>query len=227
MPATKTNRARRSRRRTYPYFRRSRVYGMQGVGAAITRGVPPGKPELKFQERVVAQADFIATGTAWLLNGIGLGNEVYNRIGRQIFMKNLELRGFINQQNGALNEQVCRVAVLYDRQSNGTAPTAAMLWDLSGATSYVASQYNLDNRDRFKVLYDKVLSIAPPLVNDSRKNIVAHIPLNLYATFNYSNTGTITDIQTGALYVVMVCEAPLGLVNLRTTFTTRVFFHEL
>lgn len=225
MPLLKVNRAKSSRRRTYPYAprRRSRV-DYQGRGEAITRGIAPGKNELKFAERTANAADFIATGTAWLINAAAQGPEIYQRLGRQIFMKNLEFRCSITQQNGALNEQLARVAIIYDRQSNGTAPTAAMLWDLGGATSYVTSQFNMDNRERFKVLMDKTLRIAPPLVENSRKVIVNHIPLNLYTTFNSGNTATITDIQTGALYVVMACESPLGLINLKTTFSARAYF---
>lgn len=104
------------------------------------------------------------------LNLITIGSSQWNRIGRKISMKSLRLRGNISVTGFAATSpqpMYCRLTVLYDKQSNGALPTApdifldqASVAADSSLTTYT-SGINLNNRERFEVIWDKQWVIPP------------------------------------------------------------------
>lgn len=226
MPYVKTRPAIRGRYRRSMYRRLTRR-DFPGRGAKIPRAVQKPFGEIKFADTISNNVDFTSAGLPLLLNGSARGPEIYQRIGRQIFLKSLQVRLNVAQQNGALNEQTWRYTIVYDRQCNGTATTTAGVFDLAGAPSYCFSQLNMDNRDRYLVLRDRVLKVSPPLDTDGTYNLVDDVPLNLFTTYNSGNTGTVTDIASGALYLILNCQAPLGLINLKLYATTRCYYYDV
>lgn len=104
------------------------------------------------------------------LNMITIGSSMWNRQGRKITMKSLRLRGYIvatGNNFSVLQTNFARITVFYDKQTNGAAPVASDLFldQASVATdssiTSPLSGINLNNRERFEVIWDKQLVLPP------------------------------------------------------------------
>lgn len=157
-----------------------------------------------------------------LLNGIQAAAGFFNRIGARCEMKNLHIRG--NIQNIATGlVSTLRMIIVYDRQPTGALPVITDILqarDQTGAVTTTGnSEINLDNRDRFTIVRD-VEWYAPPVTNtagvltngpnfpgeDAQFDVNIFIKLRgLGVHFkSTSNPTTIVDIATGALYAAFV-----------------------
>lgn len=191
------------------------------------RWTQEGKAEMHYTNTEwAAPTDIVDTGSSFLLNGIGVGAQVFNRLGRQVLMKSLILNVAITQQNGAVNGQTCRYMLVYDRQANTGAQVNAQILDNSTAVPWTQKVKNLDNSQRFLILRDRTFIVKPNLVDEGQYQLNDYIKLNLPVQFNAGNTATIGDIQTGSLYLWFFDQAPLGLINLRFQGAARLHFHD-
>lgn len=166
---------------------------------------------------VVAAPPIFSTNLNCPINGA----ELYQRVGRKIYMKSLHLKGWLQIAATALQDFV-RIVVYYDSQPNASAPTFASLFQDSnvGAASSFLSEINLINRERFQILRNiEVLTpsstyTAGVLTNtaypetNGRLRVNEFIPLKgLETVFNATNGGTVADISSGALgFVVFSAE---------------------
>jgi len=152
------------------------------------------------------------------LNTLINGPELYQRVGRKIYMKNLHIRGFFNPTASAV-EQPARLIIYFDAQPNATAPTInSLLQDSNAAagTSW-ASEINLVNRQRFKILRDyqvilgqvsSIIATGTEIIPDpitNSLNVDMFIKLKgLETIYNGVNGGTIADITSGAIGLTLV-----------------------
>lgn len=174
------------------------------------------------------------TGLFTLLALPQLGSDFNQRIGRKITLKSVYIKGRVQIENaGSLSaaasvSQQCRFIILVDYQPNAAAPAVTDL--LVSATP--ASQLNLNNRDRFRILCDKEYYLDPFLIpavgsaiymNRTGQLLKKFKVLNEEMIFNGTNGGTIADITTGALYMFWIGSAAAG-VNADANFigSTRV-----
>lgn len=197
----------------------------RSLPASFTHSTTIGK-EIKAIDLTYANQLFRTPGTATnviLLNGVQTGAAFYNRVGSRIEMKNLHIRGYINNAATAIATQG-RMLIVYDRQPTGALPTIQNLLqtrDQTGATSNThVSEINLDNRDRFMIVRDVsfyfppvtntagVLTNGPsyPALEDSQFDVNIFIRLKGLVTHfsSSSNPTTIADIATGGLYAFFV-----------------------
>jgi len=139
----------------------------------------------------------VPVATLVILNDIAEGNDIQERKGRKIVMKSLNVKGSARVLATTVAEYgSMKIAAVYDMQANGVAPTAAQIWNDS--TTGTGSTRNLDNRDRFKVLFEKTYSFGPGQ-NQS-------IPLEIFKKVSLpviykGTTGEIASISTGSLYI--------------------------
>lgn len=177
--------------------------------------------ELKAVDLDAATNNFDTTGTVTLLNGLLVGANSYNRIGRAVTMKSVLVRGLVRQyQVGATPAwDFLRLALVYDKQSDGAAPTWSNVFSSvtkAGAVNGDAfSPVNLDNADRFVVLRDQQWKVDPPGGSTSVQNAqvstdfkefsfkwfvkLADLPAVYTAT---ASTGNVSDIQSGGLFIL-------------------------
>jgi len=137
------------------------------------------------------------SGDRETLNGIARGTDVSERVGRQVEMVSLDIRvtGSCTPTTGT--DQVQRFLVVVDHQVNGTAPT---LQDVLVSAS-PDSMYNINNRKRFSIIYDKAYVINASGEAGSSKFFEIKISLRpLLETFNGGNAGTVADIATNAIF---------------------------
>lgn len=148
------------------------------------------------------------------LNAPVQGSGATQRIGRQIMIRKILGRvKFFNRTapTGSAFESwapTVRWMLVYDMQTNGTAPTQAQLFS---APADISTLQNLDNRDRFKILMDKVFTFAKigmrqvdegQATAGQAKTYKFYKRVNLPVQFNAGNAGTVADIATGSLHLV-------------------------
>lgn len=163
-----------------------------------------------------------ATSLSPLLNVPKNGPELYDRIGRKIYMKSLHVRGYV--WNAATTTQsLGRMILLYDSQSNGVAPVIAdILSNMNGAPATTGcSHINLNNRQRFSILKDHTITLPGctnvagvltngPQFNDTapyRYEINWFVKLKgLETIYNNLSAGNIGDVASGALWILFVTD---------------------
>lgn len=165
--------------------------------------------------------NFDNAGSVITLNLCQTGTDFTERIGRKIMMKSLYLRGII-QKNPHVDTQLCRIIIVYDKQFNSqTNPPALnqILLTNDGAitTTFSWDQFNLNNRDRFVILYDKTIATGPsgfynssdiagcssPTAWNGYIQIKKYKKLNL-ETIYAGTTDANGSIQSGALFMYTI-----------------------
>lgn len=155
-----------------------------------------------------------------------LGSDYTNRIGRKVRVRSIGIRAFSTlyaaQQSATdlgananvfARSQHQRVMLVYDTQPNGTGAATTDILD----SAAVISMNNLSNRERFRVLMDKVFTFDPYHVStDGTPVITVHSEnrtcvswtywkkCNMEVVFNGVNGGTIADVATGAFLLLIV-----------------------
>lgn len=180
------------------------------------------KQELKAFDVATATTNFTAPGAfVRTLNVPINGPEIYQRVGRKIYMKSLHFRGFISNVATSIQD-VARIIIFYDSQSNaGGVALADLLQDSNAAAATTGlSEINLINRERFKILRDQQFLLpsctnaAGVLTNFTMTDPISHsfnidmfIKLRgLETIFNATNGGTAADVSSGNLGVLFVTQ---------------------
>ena len=212
-----------SRRGTSAPLRTGGFYGVSSVR---------GRNELKTIDTGPTTTNVTSTATLTLLNGVATGTDYTNRIGRKIRMRNLYIRYWMAPEDNTCNDNVVRCMIVYDNQTNGAAPN---ITDILNSSS-VVEQLNLNNRDRFKVLWDKlfilgaVSNIATQAFSNghntySGKKFIK-LPLKGAMEALFGGTGsTVGSIQTGSIYLVLLAVATAG-GSANFQYTTRIRFED-
>lgn len=166
--------------------------------------------------------DLTATGTFTILNAPVLGTDLYNRVGRRICMKSIQLGGFVRLKVSQTATSVMgRIILFYDAQPNGAAPVLGdILRDSTvAATASNFGFINLNNRSRFKIIRDYQMNLnactsnaGGQISNLTMKDNENHsynidwyerLP-KLETVYNATNGGTVADITTGTLYLLTI-----------------------
>lgn len=182
--------------------------------------------EKKFADINPASYGVNTNGSITLLCIPVLGSDFNQRIGRKIVMKSVYIRGIMGAEAAitgwtpplASPAFLARMIILIDWQPNGAVPTIADIL----VTASANSQLNANNRDRFKILKDKVYAIGNMDIDTTAtqtwaicggqtvKAIKVYKKINIETIFNATNGGTIADINSGALYMVWIGTTAAG-----------------
>lgn len=174
-------------------------------------------PELKYIDHSDIATAVDESGNFTLINGLALGTAATARVGMRINMRSIHLKYIItapvyNTINTAfLNRTQVRVMLILDMQPNGATPALSdILEDTTAGIGIVSSLY-MANAARFKVLYDKRHAVQASTVvsntfvmvpTDSQIYDETYMKLSHEVHYADSNNGDITDIKTGALFLV-------------------------
>jgi len=179
------------------------------------------------------------TNYALINDSLDQGTGVTDRIGDQVRITSAMLRLRITTDKDSLTSTLVRCIVFWDKQANGAvygydgtnpnlgANLGPLLTPDSGVSMVYAhyNPYTCGGRaTRYKILYDKIWTINPQTINNFvpatgvttttnlaviQKNL--KIKVSKKMQFKRGNTtGYITDIQTGALWCVMVSDSIAG-----------------
>jgi hypothetical protein len=147
-----------------------------------------------------------------LLNPITQGVTGNSRSGRQVLNQSLDIRFMFDTDPSSLQDDVVRIIVFRDKESRGAAPAVGDLLRLVGSLQYeIVSQYNFDNvPSRFQILADDVVSVpnrTSPTTTTSNLTRVCfnrRMKLNFKTHFYNTSAGNITDIDDGAIYLMLI-----------------------
>lgn len=188
--------------------------------APLYRKPRPSYPEKKAID-VAASYVLNTTGSVALLNGCPRGDNLSERIGRRITMKNITLRGVAQGTTATGVSQLCRVIVVYDKQTNGVAPAVTDVLVSATGSAFM----NLSYSKRFKIIIDKQFTVQSSLATDEKDiSLYEYRKLNDQVEFNNGDAGTVADITTGALWLITVGSEAAGATAGAVPINTRVRF---
>jgi len=184
---------------------------------------------------VASALNFASAGSLALINGLETGTDIYQRLGRKIYMKMLLLKGWISAlAAGSATDSFCRLMVVYDLTPNGAAFSKDDLLaniSLTGSvTNTGLSFWNPNNRARFKILADECFafpaqSTTEGLGSPTVEALDLRIILEQETVYNSLDEGTIADINSGALYLFVTNDS--GSSEYGLTFVARLIFSDL
>lgn len=184
-----------------------------------------GGTELNFVDTALSAVVLDSTGAVTLLNGMAQGTTASTRIGRKITMKSFQIQARA-QANAATTMSDCRVALVYDMQSNGAAPAITDIYDSASPTAL----RNVSNSQRFRVLWvweDAVIGNLTTPSTGKETLIVNHYRrFDLPVQFNAGSAGTVGDIQTGGLFLVTVGQVAPGTSAAALNGTVRIRYSD-
>jgi len=189
-----------------PARRRKTAYRPSQGLVPTYRGYTPrsfGRGEWKYIETDAMNLTADTTPVLTLVNGVTMGTSAANRVGQSITMRSLQLR-LVNAATPATGtDQIHRLLLVLDRQANGTAPT---LPDILYPGGTLFTMRNLDNRKRFKILWDKTIVLdasgEPGTIRFTKMYLKFRRPVTV--DFNGGNAGSIGDITSNSLYLCLL-----------------------
>jgi len=155
-----------------------------------------------------------STATGNILAGLSQGTGETQRVGREVILKSLMLRGVVSFNPTASSDHV-ELFILYvilDTQCNGGGGggTPCVLGDLFSTLAAGAEQLNMDNTNRFRVLkrYTALFNTnafqatagSTTIPCEQLRQCNIYIPLNMKAVFS-STTGVITEIRSNNIFL--------------------------
>jgi hypothetical protein len=145
---------------------------------------------------VNASVSATTTYSIILLNGLSLGDTATTRTGQSIKMDRCDLRFYIMADSTTILNLV-RVIVVYDKQTNAASMTSA---DLLVNTN-PNSPYTFGSQSRFIPLYDENFALDYNGSGIITKSVT--LSANQHSIYNTGNAGTVADIVTGSLYLLV------------------------
>lgn len=166
--------------------------------------------EKKFIDRNLTSTLYSLSGasTITLLNGILQGTDETARIGRQLNMKSIFIRGVVNVAQTTVGQGAIRTIIVLDQEvpqvmSSGVTMSITDFLVADG----VYTPNNLNNRKRFKVIMDEVVPLSGVTISTGNPNtqvIYNYKKVDITCEFNSNDNGDITDFTKNALYLVTV-----------------------
>lgn len=158
-------------------------------------------------------SNITSTAAVTLISGVATGTDFTDRIGRKIILNSLYVRAYLRPEDDGCANNTVRLAIVYDMQTNGAAPAYTDIFKQATTTA----QLNLNNRDRFKILYDKLFALGAVQTTATQAFSNGHnqfsfkkyIKLRHEMIFS-GTTAAVGSIQTGAMWIVWLGENAAG-----------------
>lgn len=162
--------------------------------------------ETKHYESNAANQAIPSTSYVQFLNGIATGADEDARIGDEITLGYLTIRGHLHNDNaGTPTDGICRFLVYMDMEQNGSATDTPLSTVLESAG--VNQVRNWNNKDRIKILHDETFAFDDTV----KKMIPFKIRIKLGHKIIYKTAGSSnSDIQKGALYFAGITTVSSG-----------------
>lgn len=166
------------------------------------------------------------TGSVTLLNTIGQGTAVFQRIGKKVVLKGLQCRGSVSNLTTATDNDFAYM-IVYDKRPTGTLPSITDILEIASSLSM-----NKDaNAGRFRILkrVDDVLAgnnaAAASYTSAMIKRADWWLDLkSAPVVYKAAATGAIGDIEEGALYLVTIGNRTAGTAAAQATLGFRLRF---
>ncbi len=210
-PRTKLRFVRKKRRFTAPLFKRNiRISGLLGLEkkfvdtfrSGVTLQITPAGSELD-------------DATMLCLNGVDVGNTQSTRIGNKITIVSLQVNGTINNTiltdtADAPTGDVCRIFIVWDKQTNGAQLNAEDVYENTSATDLLSFR-KIEFAERFQVLKEWVIQVDYTANATDGANTATYAGEQKYFSFfrklnmpvKYTTTGaTVSSIMDNSLHII-------------------------
>lgn len=173
-----------------------------------------GKPECKISDVIFSSTAVPSGGTIDPLYGFLVqGNSDTTRIGNKVTGKYIEFNYRLIPQNDTNRPCLVRFIIFKDKAPDGALPGIGELLDFTTSASPLA-HYNMDNKSRFTVLWDKVIPVGYVGVTAANQNPGGpsiqhgHKKINLKdLEMSYAaNAGAATDMSTNHVFLCQVSD---------------------
>ncbi len=139
-----------------------------------------------------------------LLNGLSKGDDFDDRDGRVVRVKSIQISLIYEMSTVATFTQM-RIMVVLDKQPNEMTLVINDLLDSSALQSF----RNLDNRKRFVILRNEIVSMS---ISGAQGGYFEYYKkFNLKTIYDDSDVGDIADISTNAIYLILLSNEPTNL----------------
>lgn len=192
------------RRYRKPYSKEITTFGaLSHLAKKAVSGVQYLKGLINVEFKTIDNIYSTTYSNSWslnLINGISKGDDYNNRDGRQIRVKSIQLSFNPVMNSSSTVNQMVRIICFIWKAPDGTAPTIDDVLE-AGATAMVRIR-SLSDRKNTVILYDKVINLSA----GDKSNVVERYykRMDMKVVFNDGNTGSISDIDSNALYVAIV-----------------------
>lgn len=166
---------------------------------------------LKYAEAEVRHLDTPYTTTAQsttaavtLINGgISQGDGSASREGDEVFMKWFHFNGrlYMNSAAASTDAATMRIIIVYDKQTNGAAPSAGDILETVGDPN---SMRFWESKDRYMTIFDRRYGIE--FNGKNAVQIKFSKKLDLPIKFGTASTGVIANIVKGSIYMVSLSD---------------------
>ncbi len=156
------------------------------------------------------------TASIQQITNIPQGDTTITRDGGQVRLTSLDLKYTVKMNTSATRSFV-RVILVQDKQTNQAIFTLADLLEDATASDNIVSMLNLNNKYRFKILYNEVIEIDDFGTQNKYRHI--HKKLDMRLRFDAS-TPSIADLTSNSLALVFINDEA-------TNFPTINFFNRV
>lgn len=221
MPVRKTYKKRYYPKKRKTYNGRLQTYSR--AGAQLYKDVNMLKNLINVEFKASGDSQNVASSAIaqfFLMNGLTRGDQINQRGGRQVRFKSIQLKGTISRSSASTGVgDRLRIVVFIDKQANASAPSFSDLFEnVLGATPNVSTFRNLDNRKRFVILNDRVYNLD---ADDPSREYNYYRKLDMKTIYDDGNAGTIADITTNSLYVMVVSNTSVNPPQFNFAYRTR------
>lgn len=161
----------------------------------------------------VATQVALTTPQILLLNALTKGDNKDNRQGNDAYMQSITLRISV-WLTGSAYVQNTPVRCILVRDKVSAGQTILLTGLLGSGNPNTFNNYNHDTRDwnkHYKVYWDQTYTLDG--AQAYQRDIVVTKRLGYRADYARGNAGTVADIDTGALYLIMITNAGTTIVN--------------
>ncbi len=183
--------------------------------------------EYKFKDTDVALLTISASGQVFGLTMavVAQGDGASNRDGRRMTIKSIWMRAHLQidqlaaAPTIATNHEHCRIFLILDKQCNGASPSYLEFAQSTGYDSF----RNLENSQRFKILWQRQYAFAPITATDDGTTIVwtfnTH-DLDIYTKVNIpieyeitTTSGAVSTMKSNNLLLIAISEKGIARIN--------------
>jgi len=159
-----------------------------------------------------------------LLNAVSQGYTGNERTGRQVLAEAVELRCWFEFPASVVADDVARVSIVWDKECRGAQFSTSDLYSATSDTyELVMSPHNFDNvPSRFTILLDEtvtvpVRAIVSSAATTTRVRVERTVKLSRKVKYYNTNAGTVADIDSGSIYMVVTSANTSQVLTIRGT----------
>lgn len=200
-------------------YRYSKTKSFEKKVASIARETLNSKIESKHTDRSAQNIpDWSGVSSVLNLTSITGGSNEDQRVGEKVNCTKLQGKFTVYWNSAGVSAQQCRVMIVRDSQCQGTLLTVPDVLASTGNIRAPISNYNIDLPGRYKVIYDRMVSVSA-----NRENITLSVNKALNNITHYSGPLS-TDEAKGQL-LLMFC-SNVSVSGPTVEYTTRLYYKD-